>query len=88
VAKFDSAYRKTRPYGTGLDVFTFNQLLDSSICGKPFNLDDPSTAPGADENETLRSSGFIISSPIDYINLEKDVITYKYIPAQSLLLLM
>lgn len=86
VVKFDKAYRATRPYGTGLDVFTFNDLINSSTCGKPLNLDDPVTAPGSG-NQPLRSSGFIISSPIDYVNRERDVITYKYIPAYSFLLL-
>lgn len=91
--KFDENYRKSKKYGTSLDIITFEQLMDASVCGRKFSFNDPATADGSKSGETIRSSGIIISCnykltvPVSYTNRHSDVnqLKYKYLPVASIL---
>jgi hypothetical protein len=59
IVDFDEKYRTEKPFGSRLDIFLITDLLDSSICSGPFDMESLSTSA---DGETIRSSGTIISS--------------------------
>ncbi|KAJ3277611.1 cytochrome c oxidase subunit 1 [Borealophlyctis nickersoniae] len=87
-AVFEEEYKRTRPYGTGMDVVSVRDLLTSAACESgDMTLDEASNHDGAVAGETWRSSGLLISIPIRYLNKlgvtdTGSEIRYRYIPAQ------
>jgi hypothetical protein len=93
IVEFDENYRKTKKYGTALDVLTMTELMNASVCDRAFSFEDLSTADGAKPGETLRSSGLILSSkllikivPVSYTNRQSNAeqLKYKYLPVISI----
>ncbi|TPX67341.1 hypothetical protein SpCBS45565_g03878 [Spizellomyces sp. 'palustris'] len=86
---WDQNYRRDKNTSNHLDTFSIRDLLISANCdntGAMIDLEGPATADGAANGETLRSSGFVVSTPILYQNRgdfrKAEEITYRYIPAQ------
>jgi hypothetical protein len=84
----DDAYRKRMrdTYGTSLDVIPISDVFTAAQCNATqFSMNIVSDADGAKPGEPLRSSGFIISLPIYYLNRQDtsalDEIKYRYVPA-------
>ncbi|KAJ3127198.1 cytochrome c oxidase subunit 1 [Nowakowskiella sp. JEL0407] len=76
----DATYAK---YKTRLDILTISELLHASSCALN-SLDKVSNAPDTSPNETWRSTGMIVSVPINYENEVGDAkfLRYTYLPAQ------
>ncbi|KAI9096077.1 hypothetical protein DFS34DRAFT_151907 [Phlyctochytrium arcticum] len=79
------AYRTNATSTNHLDTFSIRDLLISANClkvGQVIDLEGQSSADGAKKGESLRSAGFVISSPITYMNGQKfgtGEYAYKYV---------
>ncbi|KAI8826811.1 uncharacterized protein EV422DRAFT_11674 [Fimicolochytrium jonesii] len=80
---WDSAYRANKSTTNHLDTFPLRDLLAAADCNTKDwgSLEQESTADGAQKGESLRTNGFVISSPIIYSNVRgKQQYRYSYKP--------
>ncbi|RHZ83070.1 hypothetical protein Glove_99g184 [Diversispora epigaea] len=78
IKTFTNASRTAENPEADGDIITIREMLQAANA----NLDSLSTAPGASDGETYRSSGIVIVIVIEYTNVafKKNEIRYKYLP--------